>query len=121
MKKTVLIVEDEEDLLQLYKNILHKEGFEVLAAIDGKTGMRLALERQPDVILLDILLPEMDGIKVLRELRSKGCSSNVIILTASPTLRVQEGVELGIHAYLNKAISTPKEILELIKGAAKSS
>lgn len=120
MKKNILIVEDEVDLLNLYRNILMKEGFEVRTAETGREGVKSALEKRPDVILLDILLPEMDGITVLRELRAKGCTAKVIILTASPTLRVHEGVELGIHAYLNKAISTPKEIIELIKNAAKS-
>jgi two-component system, OmpR family, alkaline phosphatase synthesis response regulator PhoP len=121
MKTRILIVEDELDLLNLYRNILTKEGFDVVTATDGKEGVAAALEKNPSVILLDILLPEMDGIHVLRELRSKGSAAKVIILTASPTLRVHEGVELGIHAYLNKAVSTPREILELIRTATKSS
>jgi two-component system, OmpR family, response regulator ArlR len=115
----VLIVEDEQDILHLYANILKKEKFSVTSAADGKSGLDIALRTRPDVILLDILLPEMDGITFLREIRSQGVESKVVILTASPILHVEEGVRLGIHAYLNKAISTPKEVIDLIKAATK--
>jgi DNA-binding response OmpR family regulator len=114
-KISVLIVEDEHDILTLYGDVLRKEGFDVLTATDGGQGMKQALERNPDVILLDILMPGVDGITMLREIRAKGCESKVVILTASPTLRLNEGVELGIHAYLNKAVSTPRDIAQLIR------
>jgi two-component system, OmpR family, alkaline phosphatase synthesis response regulator PhoP len=117
MKKTVLIVEDEEDILRVYENILKKEDFKVFTATNGIEGVDLASKHNPDVILLDILMPEMDGITALKEMRDKLCTSKVILLTASPTLRLNEGIELGIFAYLNKAISTPKEIVQLIKHA----
>lgn len=119
MKKTVLIIEDEKDFATVYGNILKKEDFNVLMAADGTTGKELALKEQPDLILLDILLPGVDGITLLRELRARGLKSEVIILTASPILHVQEGVRLGIYAYLNKALSTPKEIVALIREALK--
>jgi DNA-binding response OmpR family regulator len=119
MKKTVLIIEDEKDFATVYGNILKKEDFNVLMAADGTTGKELALKEQPDLILLDILLPGVDGIALLRELRARGLKSEVIILTASPILHVQEGVRLGIYAYLNKALSTPKEIVALIREALK--
>jgi two-component system, OmpR family, alkaline phosphatase synthesis response regulator PhoP len=119
LSKRVLIVEDEVDILDLYSNVLEKEGFEVLTAIDGDAGLQLAIAEKPDIILLDILLPKKDGIAVLRELREKGVQSKVVILTASPILHVQEGVRLGIHAYLNKTISTPKEIATLIREATE--
>ena len=119
MSMTVLIVEDEPDIRNLYEKVLRKEGFVVLLAKDGREGLDIALEKSPAVILLDILMPEMDGIAVLRSLRAKGYDGKVIILTASPILHVQEGVELGIYAYLNKVLSTPKEIADLIKQAVK--
>jgi CheY-like chemotaxis protein len=121
MKKSVLIVEDEEDILLLYANILKKEGFTVFTATNGREGLDMVKKKSPDIILLDILMPEMDGITTLRELRSAGSEAKVIILTASPILRLNEGVELGIHAYLNKAASTPKEIVHVVHQAAKSS
>ena len=117
MKKSVLIIEDEEDLLTLYANVLKKEEFKVFTATNGREGVELAEKHKPDVILLDILMPEMDGITALKEMRSKNCTSKVILLTASPILRLSEGIELGIFAYLNKAISTPKELVQLIKHA----
>lgn len=121
MKKSVLIIEDEYDILHLYANILKKEGFTVLTAANGKEGLAMARQKNPDILLLDILMPEMDGITVLRELRAAGSQAKVIILTASPILRLNEGVELGIHAYLNKAVSTPREIVHVVQQAAKSS
>lgn len=111
----ILIIEDEVDIANVYRNVLRKEGFDVIMAEDGRTGIALALQHKPALILLDLLLPQVDGITVLRELRAKGSDSKVIILTASPILRLNEGVELGIHAYLNKGISTPREIVEIIK------
>jgi CheY-like chemotaxis protein len=121
MKKSVLIVEDEEDILLLYANILKKEGFTVFTATNGRKGLELVKSKKPAIILLDILMPEMDGITALRELRAAGSEAKVIILTASPILHLSEGVELGIHAYLNKAVSTPKEIVHVVHQAAKYS
>jgi two-component system, OmpR family, alkaline phosphatase synthesis response regulator PhoP len=120
MRKSVLIVEDEEDILTLYANVMKKEGFHVLTATDGEQGFAIATKEKPDVILLDILLPLMDGVDVLRKLRAEGVRSKVVILTASPILHVNEGVRLGIYAYLNKAISTPKEVIAVVKDAVKA-
>ncbi len=68
----VLIVEDEEGLLQMYKEKFEFEGFDVLGAHDGKEGVEVALEEKPDVIVLDILLPKKKGTKVLKEVRESG-------------------------------------------------
>ena len=82
-KKTILIVEDEEDLAQALKIKLEEAGFDTLIAYDGESGLRVALDRHPDLVLLDILLPGMDGMELLKQLRKDewGKKAVVILLT----------------------------------------
>ena len=82
-KKTILIVEDEEDLAQALKIKLEEVGFDTLIAYDGESGLRVALDRHPDLVLLDILLPGMDGMELLKQLRKDewGKKAVVILLT----------------------------------------
>ena len=82
-RKTILIVEDEEGTRKILSNTLAAEGFAVLDAADGEAGLRMALERHPDLILLDIMLPGMDGLTLLEKLRSDpwGATAPVIIIT----------------------------------------
>ena len=119
MAKKILVADDDLSLVELIKTALEIQGFEVITAFNGTDALAKGIREKPDLILLDILLPGVDGITLLRELRAEGLKCEVIILTASPILHVQEGVRLGIYAYLNKALSTPKEIVALIKEATK--
>lgn len=81
--KKILIVEDERALMQVLHDKLLQEGFVVLQAIDGAQGLKMSLEEHPDLILLDIVMPKMDGMEVLRALRKDayGKSAKVIMLT----------------------------------------
>ena len=104
-KKSVLIVEDEKMIVDLLRFNLAQE-YEVLTAYDGETGLSLAQERRPDIILLDVMLPKMDGFEVCRLLRAQGDHVPVIILTA----REEEddkvkGLELGADDYITKPFS----------------
>ena len=81
-QQTVLIVEDEKNIVDILRFNLQKEGYATLEAFDGVTGLRLALDENPDLILLDLMLPEMNGFEVCKLLRDKGRSTPVLIITA---------------------------------------
>ena len=82
MKARILIIEDEEDLIKGLKLNLTDEGYEVDWALDGREGLQKALEAPPDLILLDIMLPGMDGLEVCRSLRQKNVGIPILMLTA---------------------------------------
>ena len=100
-KKTVLIVEDEKNIVDIIRFNLEKAGYETLEAYDGETGLRLAVERDPDLILLDVMLPKLDGFQVCRSLRDQGSAVPILMLTAreEETDKVT-GLELGADDYI---------------------
>jgi two-component system, OmpR family, alkaline phosphatase synthesis response regulator PhoP len=103
--KKVLIVEDEASLLLSLADNLSKEGFDIIKAENGEKGLALALEEKPDLILLDILLPKMDGLTMLKKLRQDewGKDAEVIILTnLSDNRSVSDAMEQGSYDYLIK-------------------
>jgi len=108
MKKTVLAIDDEKDLIDLVRYNLEKEGYRVLGAFDGETGLAMALRERPDVVLVDLMLPGLDGLEVCRRLRadSRTASIPLIMLTAKSgeTDRVV-GLELGADDYITKPFS----------------
>ena len=109
--KKILIIEDELDLIKGLKLNLSDEGFEVDSAVTGTDGLRKAVEKAPDLIILDIMLPEMDGLEVCRKLRQKNISTPVIMLTAKgEEIDKVVGLELGADDYITK----PFSIRELI-------
>ena len=105
-KKKILIVEDDRPILKSLMLKFDGEGFEVLQALNGKEGLKLALSEQPDIILLDIIMPEMDGMTMLEELRKDkwGNNAEVIFLTnlSSPNHELK-AEEQGVNHYLLKA------------------
>ena len=115
MGKTVLIVEDEQNIVDILSFNLSREGYDTLEACDGATGLQLALEHNPDLILLDLMLPEMDGFEVCRRVRQSGSSTPILMLTA----REEEadkvlGLELGADDYITKPFSM-RELLARVK------
>lgn len=117
-KPVVLLVEDDEFLSELYATKLNLEGFTVLSAADGKKGLKLAQEKHPDVVLLDIILPKLDGFEVLSALKSDLATNAipVILLTnLSQKDEVKRGLGLGAADYLIKAHFMPSEVLKKIK------
>jgi DNA-binding response OmpR family regulator len=102
----VLIVEDEPGLLEGLAHNFKFEGYEVVTAADGKEGLKLALKERPDLIVLDLMLPEKDGFEVLREYRQRNATSPVLILTArSLESDLIQGFDLGADDYLTKPLS----------------
>lgn len=113
-KKTVLIVEDEKSIVDILQYNLKKE-YKILTANDGEAGLDMALKENPDILLLDLMLPKLDGFAVCRILREKGSRVPVIILTA----REEEddkvrGLELGADDYITKPFSM-RELLARVK------
>lgn len=118
--KTILLVEDEPTLQKTLTVALTQEGYEVKSALDGEIGLRLARETKPDLILLDLILPKMDGFEVLDELKKDDAVKNipVIILTnLESTQDIEKALALGATNYLVKANYDLKDVIEKIKGS----
>jgi len=112
-KKTILVVDDEQDLLDLIEYNLKKEGFDVLKAEDGIKGIELAREHSPNLVLLDIMMPNMDGLEVCEVMRDDDKLKNIpiIFLTARGDEKTEvEGLNKGGDDYITKPISTTKLI-----------
>jgi len=121
MKKKILIIEDEPDLVKGLKLNLSDEGFEVDWAVNGVEGLRKAVEEAPDLIILDIMLPEMDGLEVCRKLRQKDINIPVIMLTAKGgEIDKVVGLEIGADDYMTKPFSI-RELLARIKARLRHS
>ena len=114
-KKTVLIVEDEKSIVDILRFNLEKDDYAVETAYDGETGLRLAVEKNPDLVLLDLMLPKMNGFDVCRRLRERGSNVPIIILTAREEEgdKVQ-GLELGADDYITKPFSM-RELMARVK------
>lgn len=114
MDKLILVIEDEAPIVEILKFNLTKSGYRVLTAFDGEEGYRLALSEKPDLILLDVMLPKMDGFEVCKKVREKQ-STPIIMLTA----RDEEvdkvlGLELGADDYCTKPFSV-RELMARVK------
>ncbi|MDR1131116.1 MAG: response regulator transcription factor [Oscillospiraceae bacterium] len=121
MAKTVLIVDDEKSIVDILRFNLEKSEYEAICAYDGREGLRLARERNPDLILLDVMLPYIDGFEVCRTLRNEGCGIPIIMITA----REEEtdkvfGLELGADDYITKPFSV-RELLARVKANMRRS
>ena len=115
MGKKILVVEDERNIVDILTFNLQREGYDTLEALDGAAGLRLALEQDPDLILLDLMLPKLDGFQVCRTLREQGRATPIIMLTAreEETDKVL-GLELGADDYITKPFSM-RELLARVK------
>jgi DNA-binding response OmpR family regulator len=117
--KRILLVDDEPKIVQGLKPYFRQAGFEVLTAYDGQEALRAARRDQPDIIVLDLMLPRMDGLDVCRTLRQEGNFTPVIMLTA----RVEEadklvGLELGADDYMTKPFS-PRELVARVRAVLR--
>ena len=110
MNKKALVVEDDKNIAELLRLYLEKDGFEVSIASDGGQGLRLAGEVEPDVILLDIMLPVMDGWQVCKEIRRTSQVPIIMLTAKGETYDTVSGLEMGADDYVTK----PFEVKELI-------
>ncbi|OPX83038.1 MAG: Alkaline phosphatase synthesis transcriptional regulatory protein PhoP [Pelotomaculum sp. PtaB.Bin013] len=113
----ILVVEDEKNILELVRFNLERDGYQVLTALDGVKGLEIARNEAPDLILLDVMLPEMDGLEVCQELRRDTATKSIPIIMLSA--RAEEldrmlGLEMGADDYVTKPFS-PRELSARIK------
>jgi len=123
-KDRILLIEDDSFLVEMYTTKFELEGFEVISAEDGKKGLDLALQEKPEIILLDILMPKMDGFAVLEALKKDKTTLNipVVLLTnLGQKDDVKKGFEKGAVGYLIKAHFMPSEVVDKIKKILKES
>ena len=110
MSKRALIIEDDANIAELLRLYLEKDGFDVIKAADGGTGVRLALSENPDVILLDIMLPVLDGWQVCRKVRETSKVPIIMLTAKGETFDKVNGLDMGADDYIVK----PFEVKELL-------
>lgn len=118
--KKILFIEDEPALQKTLVTAFASEGFEMIQALDGETGIRLAKQKSPDLILLDLILPKMDGFEVLRHLQADPATKEIPVVVLSNLEgmgEVQKVIELGAHDYL---VKTNYKLDELVAKVKKS-
>jgi two-component system, sensor histidine kinase and response regulator len=114
---TILAIEDERDVRENLQEILELEGFDVLIAENGKIGLKMAIEQKPDLIICDVMMPELDGYGVIAALRQNPIAIEIpfIFLSAKFTNEDREkGLRLGANDYLTKPF-TPQDICKAIE------
>lgn len=119
----IAIIEDDPTISQMYRMKFESDGFEVRLAANGQIGIEVVEKFQPDIILLDLQMPEMDGTEALKHIRSKdwGETIPVIVLTnLGEEEAPRELKKLGVYSYIVKANLTPRQVVEQVKSAIKS-
>ncbi len=122
MVKKILIVEDDKFLRELIARKLTDEGLEIVEAVDGEDGIKKIKETKPDLVLLDLILPSIDGFEVLSRVKGDASLASIPIIILSnlgQKEEVEKGLDLGAADYLIKAHFTPGEIIEKIKNILK--
>jgi DNA-binding response OmpR family regulator len=116
--KTVLVVDDEPRIVQLARDYLEHAGFAVLAAGDGRAALQLARSRHPDLVVLDLGLPGLDGLDVTRALRADGNLPIIMLTARDDELDKLLGLELGADDYLTKPFS-PRELVARVRAVLR--
>ncbi|MBP2243101.1 two-component system alkaline phosphatase synthesis response regulator PhoP [Cytobacillus eiseniae] len=115
MEKSILVVDDEQSILTLLDYNLQQAGFKVITAMDGEEGFQLAMSHSPDLIVLDLMLPKIDGIEVCKKLRQQKVFTPILMLTAKDDeFDKVLGLELGADDYMTKPFS-PREVVARVK------
>jgi len=115
----ILIVEDNERNMKLVRDVLQVKGYATIEAITGEDGVKLALEQKPDLVLMDIQLPGMNGIEALRALRANSVTAKIPVIAVTASVMQQDRkqiTEAGFDAYVGKPISL-KEFLDAVRKA----
>lgn len=118
MAKKILIIEDDKFLRELIGQKLLKEGYDIVEAVDGEKGIKTVKDEKPDLILLDLILPGMDGFEVLTKIKEDAEISQTPVIILSNLGQkddIEKGLKMGAVDYLIKAHFTPGEIIDKIK------
>jgi len=121
VKQKILVVDDEEDILELLKFNLSREGYQVLCAVSGEQALRLVRSENPDLIMLDLMLPGIDGLEVTRRLKNDPDTKNlpIVMLTAKgEEADIVTGLELGADDYITKPFS-PRVLIARIRAVLR--
>ena len=113
----ILIVEDEKLLNEAYELVLKKEGYDVSAAFNGEEALELFAKHKPDLILLDLRMPKMDGVEFLKQLEAKGKHPDLSVIVFSnydEQKEIDEAFKHGATRYILKAWSSPKELVKVV-------
>jgi DNA-binding response OmpR family regulator len=117
-KHQILLIEDEEMLANMYETKFQNEGYIIKKALDGESGLRMTLEDKPDLILLDIIMPKLDGFSVLKCLKDNPQTKNIPVILLSNLGQeedIKKGKEMGADGYLVKANLTPAEVVNKVR------
>ena len=118
--KKILFIEDEVSLQETFGDVFSRQGYEMISALDGEEGLRLVKSEKLDLILLDLILPKLNGFEVLKQIKEDEETKNipVIVLTnLEGTGDVEKALELGATTYLVKASYSLEEVLQKVKKA----
>ncbi|MEK7610955.1 MAG: response regulator [Patescibacteria group bacterium] len=117
-KKRLLIIEDDQDLRELYVEVLRDEGFEVAEAADGQVGLEKAKAGNYDLLLLDIMLPKIDGLQILKAVKESSDLSKIPVVMLTNLGResiIKEGFTLGADGYIIKSEYTPDQVVAEVR------
>ncbi|MEC0272448.1 MULTISPECIES: response regulator transcription factor [Peribacillus] len=121
MSKKILVVDDEQSIVTLLQYNLEQAGYTVITALDGEQGLEAAVDIRPDLVVLDLMLPKMDGLEVCKQLRQQKINIPILMLTAKDDeFDKVLGLELGADDYLTKPFS-PREVVARIKAILRRS
>ena len=118
IKPVILIIEDEGLLARMYSKKLEIDGYDVVSASNGEEGIKLAVEKKPDIILCDVMMPVMDGISVLKKLKADDTTKSIPVIMLSNLAEdkyIDESLEIGAVSYLVKSKLVPADVVAKIK------
>lgn len=123
-KKRILLIEDETDLRELYSSLLEEEGYEVEVAADGKTGLQKIRQGGYDLVLLDIMLPFLDGLEILENLTAEknpnqSAKTIVLLTNLAQDQTIAKAMEFGVRGYMVKSDYDPEQLLDTIASFLK--
>ena len=122
MSNKIVLIEDDKSILEMYELKFKEEGLDVLIASDGLSGLELIKTQQPNLILLDIMLPKMDGFAILTEIKKDDKLKNIPVLLLTnlgQKADIEKGEKLGAVDYVVKASLTPAQVVEKIQSYLK--
>lgn len=121
-KETILLIEDSKSTRFLYREFLGKHGFKVLEAEDGQGGLNSLNEEKPDIIILDLILPDMHGLEVLKQIRLNETTKDIPVLVLTnikEAENIQKTMSLGANYYAHKESFTPEKTLDVVRELLK--